>query len=114
MSPVGGGADSAAFDVRRLCQALEKEGALSGAELLASRPHLFSAAQVRVGEADLTFMARLIAAIEAVIARPAAQALFLACAPVTARMFRGKRIKVCRPSQAKALASTVCGSTPSS
>ena len=85
MSPVGGGADSAAFDVRRLCQALEKEGALSGAELLASRPHLFSAAQVRVSEADLTFMARLIAAIEAVIARPAAQAHFLARAPVTAQ-----------------------------
>ena len=85
MSPVGGGADSAAFDVRRLCQALEKEGALSGEELLASRPHLFSAAQVRVSEANLTFMARLIAAIEAVIARPAAQAHFLARAPVTAQ-----------------------------
>jgi hypothetical protein len=54
-------------------------------ELLAARPHLFSAATVPVPAADLACMAALIAAIEGVVVLPAYRAHVLAWAPEIAR-----------------------------
>lgn len=75
----------APLDFERLRQSLEKEGALSGEDWQDGRLHLFSAAQVSVSAADLDFMARLIAAIESVLCRPAVQGRLLARAPVAAQ-----------------------------
>jgi len=51
------------------------------ADLLAERPHLFSAAVVPVAESDLEQMAELIEAIESVVAMPAYRRHVLAWAP---------------------------------
>jgi hypothetical protein len=58
---------------------------LSHADLLASRPHLFSDTMVFVGEAHLARMAELIDAIEGIVALPAWRERVLAWAPESAR-----------------------------
>jgi hypothetical protein len=69
-----------------LKRALEAgEGTLSHAELLATRPHLFSDSMVFVSEAHLSRMAQTIALLERVIALPAYRARVLAYAPALAR-----------------------------
>jgi hypothetical protein len=69
-----------------LKRALEAdEGTLSHAELLATRPHLFSESMVFVSEAHLSRMAQTIALIERVIALPAYRERVLAYAPALAR-----------------------------
>ena len=61
------------------------EGNVSYAELLATRPHLFSDTMVFVGEAHLQCMADTIAALERVIALPAYRERVLRHAPSIAR-----------------------------
>ena len=80
--------DCACVSVDRqvLRQALEEgEGSVSHAELLTTRPHLFSDTMVFVSEAHLRRMAQTIAAIEQVIAFPAYRERVLAYAPPIAR-----------------------------
>lgn len=60
-------------------------GNVSHADLLATRPHLFSDTTVFVGEAHLQRMADLVAAVERVVALPAYRARVLAWAPASAR-----------------------------
>lgn len=73
-------------DRRALQNALEEGGgAVSHAELLATRPHLFSDTLVFVGEGHLQRMARLIEAIERTIALPAYRDAVLARSPAIAR-----------------------------
>jgi len=73
-------------DHEALRHALEAgEGSVSHADLLATRPHLFSDSMVFVGEAHLQRMADTIAAIERVIALPAYRERVLAYAPPIAR-----------------------------
>ena len=74
-------------DHDRLRRALEGGvgASFSYAELLASRPHLFSDTTVFVAEAHLQFMAELIAAIERVVALPPWRERVLAHAPEIAR-----------------------------
>jgi hypothetical protein len=55
------------------------------AELLAARPHLFSAAIVPLASADLARMAELVGAVERVVAMPAYQDRVLSWAPDLAR-----------------------------
>ena len=55
------------------------------AEVMAGRPHLFSASMVFVGAEDVRRMARLVAAVECVVALPAYVAHALAHAPAIAR-----------------------------
>jgi hypothetical protein len=57
---------------------------LSHADLLATRPYLFSDSMVFVGEAHLHRMVEIIAAIEQVVARPAYRERVLAYAPARA------------------------------
>ncbi len=69
-----------------LRQALEAgDGSVSHAELLATRPHLFSDTMVFVSEAHLRCMAETISAIEQVIALPAYRERVLGHAPPIAR-----------------------------
>lgn len=72
-------------DHERLRQALEGEGGISHAELLAARPHLFSDTTVFVADAHLQFMADLIAAIERVVALAPWRKRVFAHAPEIAR-----------------------------
>jgi hypothetical protein len=76
-------------DHEALRHALEEgeggEFAVSHADLLATRPHLFSDTMVFVGETHLQRMAKTIAAIEQVIALPAYQERVLGYAPPIAR-----------------------------
>jgi hypothetical protein len=73
-------------DRQALRHALEAgEGSVSHAELLTTRPHLFSDTMVFVSEAHLRRMAEIIAAIEQVIELPAYRARVLAYAPPIAR-----------------------------
>ena len=73
-------------DHEALRHALEGgEGSVSHADLLATRPHLFSDTMVFVGAAHLRRMADTIAAIERVIALPAYRERVLAYAPPIAR-----------------------------
>ena len=73
-------------DRQALRDALEAGvGSISHADLLASRPHLFSDTMVFVGEAHLQRMADTISAIERVIALPAYRDRVLAYAPSIAR-----------------------------
>lgn len=60
-------------------------GRVSHADLLATRPHLFSDTMVFVGEAHLQRMADLVAAVERVVALPTYRARVLAWAPDSAR-----------------------------
>lgn len=60
-------------------------GSVSHADLLATRPHLFSDTMVFVGEAHLQRMADLVAAVERVVALPAWRERVLAWAPESAR-----------------------------
>ncbi|MEI7611953.1 MAG: hypothetical protein WCK63_03530 [Betaproteobacteria bacterium] len=72
-------------DHAELRRALEGEGfqenGLSYADLLATRPHLFSDTRVYVADAHLEFMARLIQAIGCIVALPAWRERVLAYAP---------------------------------
>lgn len=72
-------------DHERLRQALEGEGGVSHAELMAARPHLFSDTTVFVADAHLQFMADLIAAIERVVALAPWRERVFAHAPEIAR-----------------------------
>jgi hypothetical protein len=73
-------------DHQALRHALEAgDGSVSHADLLATRPHLFSDTMVFVSEAHLRSMAATISAIEQVIALPAYRAHVLGYAPPTAR-----------------------------
>lgn len=73
-------------DRRSLQLALEEsEGTLSQAELLATRPHLFSDSMVFVSAAHLARMARIIALLERVVALPAYRERVLTYAPPLAR-----------------------------
>lgn len=73
-------------DHELLKQALEEgEGTLSHAEVLATRPHLFSNSVVFVSEANLARMARMIAVLERVVRLPAYRERVLAYAPPVAR-----------------------------
>ena len=73
-------------DHERLRQVLEDADAgISHAELLATRPNLFSDTRVYVADAHLQFMADLIDAIERVVALPAWHERVLEHAPVIAR-----------------------------
>jgi hypothetical protein len=73
-------------DHAALRHALEEgEGSVSHADLLTTRPHLFSDTMVFVGEAHLQRMADTITAIERVIALPAYRERVLAYAPPIAR-----------------------------
>lgn len=73
-------------DRQSLKQALEGgDGTLTHAELLATRPHLFSDSVVFVSEAHLSRMAQIIAALEEVLALPAYRQRVLAHAPAVAR-----------------------------
>lgn len=73
-------------DRQALRHALEAgSGSISHADLLASRPHLFSDTMVFAGEAHLQRMADTISAIERVIALPAYRERVLAYAPAIAR-----------------------------
>ena len=63
----------------------EGEGSVSHADLLATRPHLFSDTMVFVAEAHLQCMADTIAALERVIALPAYRERVLAHAPAIAQ-----------------------------
>lgn len=62
-----------------------RNGGVSHADLLLTRPHLFSDTTVFVGEAHLQRMADLVAAVERVVALPAYRARVLAWAPASAR-----------------------------
>lgn len=82
-------------DQRKLEKALSQCG-VSHADLLSSRPNLFSGTQVYVAGAHLDFMAELIRAIERVVALPGWQQRVLADAPsiathvpATASVFMG-------------------------
>ncbi|SBT05560.1 conserved hypothetical protein [Candidatus Accumulibacter aalborgensis] len=69
-------------DHRSLKKSLEEgNGTLSHAELLATRPHLFSDSMVFVSEAHLWRMAQTIAVLEKVVSLPAYRARVLAHAP---------------------------------
>ncbi len=68
-----------------LRHALEEGEGVSYAELIATRPHLFSDTKVFVGEAHLRRMADLINAIEHVVTLPAYRERVLAHAPAIAR-----------------------------
>jgi hypothetical protein len=69
-----------------LKRALEEgQGSVSHAELLATRPHLFSDSVVFVSEAHLLRMAQTIAALERVLRLPAYRERVLAYAPAIAR-----------------------------
>jgi len=70
-------------DHRKLEKALNQCG-VSHADLLVSRPNLFSGTQVYVAHAHLDFMAELIGAIERVVALPGWQQRVLAGAPTIA------------------------------
>ena len=73
-------------DHRSLQRALENgNGTFSHAELLATRPHLFSDSMVFVSTAHLARMARIIALLERVVALPAYRERVLAYAPPLAR-----------------------------
>ena len=73
-------------DHRSLKKALEEgNGTLSHAELLATRPHLFSDSMVFVSEAHLWRMAQTIAVVDKVVHLPAYRARVLAHAPAVAR-----------------------------
>jgi hypothetical protein len=73
-------------DRQALRHALEAgAGSISHADLLASRPHLFSDTMVFAGEAHLQRMADTISAIERVIVLPAYRERVLAYAPAIAR-----------------------------
>ncbi|MBL8374029.1 hypothetical protein [Accumulibacter sp.] len=73
-------------DHELLKQALEKgEGTMSHAEVLTTRPHLFSNSVVFVSEANLARMARMIAVLERVVRLPAYRERVLAYAPPVAR-----------------------------
>lgn len=73
-------------DHEALRQALEEgDGSISHADLLATRPHLFSDTMVFVSEAHLQCMVETISAIEQVIALPAYRERVLAYAPPIAR-----------------------------
>ena len=76
--------DEAMLDFQRLKQVLEEEGSVSFDTLRTTHPHLFSGIGVFVDQASLDFMARLISAVEQVIALPAAQSRLLTGAPGTA------------------------------
>ncbi|MBI4742915.1 MAG: hypothetical protein HY777_15510 [Betaproteobacteria bacterium] len=72
-------------DHEALRHALEEGEGVSYAELLATRPHLFSDTMVFVGAAQLQRMADLIATIEQVVALPAYRERVFAHAPEIAR-----------------------------
>ncbi len=73
-------------DHQSLKAALEHgEGSISHADLLATRPHLFSDSMVFVSEAHLLRMAKTVAALERVVALPAYRERVLAHAPPVAR-----------------------------
>ncbi len=73
-------------DHQSLQQALEAgAGSMSHAQLLASRPHLFSDSMVFVSAAHLLRMAQTIAVLERVVALPAYRDRVLAYAPAVAR-----------------------------
>ncbi len=73
-------------DHRSLKLALEEgQGRVSHAELLATRPHLFSDSVVFVSEAHLLRMAQTIAALERVLPLPGYRQRVLAYAPAIAR-----------------------------
>ena len=73
-------------DHRSLQRALEKgNGTFSHAELLATRPHLFSDSMVFVSTEHLARMARIIALLERLVALPAYRERVLAYAPPLAR-----------------------------
>ncbi len=73
-------------DHQSLQQALEAgEGSMPHAQLLASRPHLFSDSMVFVSAAHLLRMAQTIAVHERVVALPAYRERVLAYAPAVAR-----------------------------
>ena len=70
------------LDHPSLQRALEEgDGSVSHAELLATRPHLFSDGMVFVGQEHLQRMARIVAAVERVVALPAYRQRVLAYAP---------------------------------
>ncbi|MDR3324002.1 MAG: hypothetical protein LBS89_07360 [Zoogloeaceae bacterium] len=70
---------------RAALDAMLREHGLNGDTLRHSHPHLFAGAFVRVDAAQIEDMARLIAAIEAVVALPAYQEAALAWGPESAR-----------------------------
>ncbi|WP_313950539.1 hypothetical protein [Accumulibacter sp.] len=73
-------------DHQSLRQALEEgDGTVSHADLLATRPHLFSDSVVFVSEEHLLRMARTIAALEEVVVLPAYRQRVLSYAPSIAR-----------------------------
>lgn len=72
-------------DRAALKRSFEGGEGLSGAELLASRPNLFSPSRVFVAQTHIDAMARLVRVIEGVVARPAWQERVLAYAPDIAR-----------------------------
>ncbi|MBL8394109.1 MAG: hypothetical protein JNK99_05045 [Candidatus Accumulibacter sp.] len=73
-------------DHASLKRALEAgAGSLSHADLLATRPHLFSDSMVFVSQAHLLHMARLISLIERLVVRPEYRERVLAYAPPVAR-----------------------------
>lgn len=68
-----------------LRRALESEGRVSYAELLATRPNLFSDTAVFVAQAHLDFMADLVRVVERIVSLPAWQDRVLTYAPQIAR-----------------------------
>ncbi len=77
-------------DQDALREALEAgDGALSHAEMLAARPHLFSNSVVFVSEVHLQRMATIVAALERVAAMPAYRERVFAHAPLIARHASG-------------------------
>ena len=70
-------------DLSQLREVFRQSG-IAG-DLLDERPHLFSAFRVFVERSDLAFMARLISAIDSVVALPAWQTQTLARAPAIAQ-----------------------------
>lgn len=76
-------------DHAMLKRAFEREPGLSYAEIISTRPNLFSDTRVFVAQAHLDFMADLIRAVERVVALPAWQERVLSYAPETARYVPG-------------------------
>ena len=72
-------------DHAALQQGLESGSGPSYAEIMATRPNLFSDTRVFVAQAHLDFMAELIRAVERIVALPAWRARVLAYAPEIAR-----------------------------
>lgn len=81
------------LDAARLRQQLESEPALTGlaGEIAATRPHLFSASTVFITPQQAEAMADIVAAVEAVVSKPAWIAAALAQSPALAAWDFGPR-----------------------